>query len=222
MRLAAQHQRRAIKFGVCSRELRLKSADASRPDPSTDQMKDGRDGREQHQRKDGEARDIRFNRPHVERKARRRLRGLRSVLGARERPRKEAKEKGRRSFGPVRAAELSRPSADPEAPRPVEPPQRIASLRARRRRLRPPSCPPTVSLRHEGPNQLSLGLRKVCRKVVNHNGPAQSTATQRDSIGRRRQVPQRQHMPMSGDSSRANLFASLRRFPAIGQGRGRL
>jgi hypothetical protein len=70
--------------------------------------------------------------------------------------------------------------------------------------------------RREGPNQLSVGLRKVCRKVVNHNGGAQSTAPPRDSIYRRRLVQQRRYMPMSGESSRANLFASPRRFPAIG------
>ena len=170
MRFAVQHQRRAIQFGVCARELRLELAHASRPDPAADQMKDGRDGGEQHQGKDGEARDIGLDRREVEHKARRRRRSARSVLGAGKRARKEAKYKARPRFGRVRMAERSRPSADSGARGPVEPPQRIASSKPRRRRPRPAESSADRLLRQEGPNQLSKGLRKVCRKVVTDSG----------------------------------------------------
>jgi hypothetical protein len=71
LRLAAQHQRRAVEFGVGSRELRLELDNATRPDPTANQMKDGGDRRQQHQRQDDEADDIGRDRRHIERQPRR-------------------------------------------------------------------------------------------------------------------------------------------------------
>ena len=168
LRFAAQHQRRAIELGAGPGEFGLELADAARPDPAADQVKDGGYGREQHQRQDGEASDIGLRGRHVERQPGRRVEGLRDVLGARQRARKQVKREARRRPDRARAVEPSRPPADSGALRPAEPPQQIASSRTWRRRLAlaGPSADP-VSLRQEGPNQLSLGLRKVCRKVVN-------------------------------------------------------
>ena len=130
LRLAAQHQRGAIEFGVGSCELRLELLNPARPDPTANQMKDGGDRRQQHQRQNDEAGDIGLDRRHVEREPRRRLQGPGEVLRARRRACKQIKRRARRGSGGNRPVEPSRPPADLEALRPAEPPQRIASSRA--------------------------------------------------------------------------------------------
>ena len=58
------------------------SMNAARPDPAANEMKNGGDRRQQHQRQDDEPDDIGLDRRHVERQPRRRLQGLGEVLRA--------------------------------------------------------------------------------------------------------------------------------------------
>ena len=127
LRFAAQHQRRAVELGVGPREFGLELANAPRPDPAADQVKDGGDGREQHQRQDGEAGDI----------------GLRPTPC-------------RTPGAPARRATARRPGRTPAPPQAGKAPRPAAALAARERsnlRVRPPipERPAPLNPRNESP-----------------------------------------------------------------------
>ena len=190
-------------------------------------MKDGRDRREQHQQKDGEACDIGFDDTHVERKARRRFWVLQGVLGARKRLPKGAQDKAPpQCLSPRGGPNFRAPSADPEAPCLVEPPQTFdLSPRARPATpLRPRRVAPRRPLSPPGRSEpkLSLGLRKVYRQVVNHDDRARSWRRGANPTARRRWSTRDsiRRFAATLPPRRAAPLASPRRVPAIGRGQG--
>ena len=178
MLFAVQHQRRAIELGLGSGDLRLELANPARPDPPAEEVKHGRDRRQQHEREDDETGDIGLDRGHIERGPGGRVQGRREVLCAGQRAREQVERQARGRPGGDDPAGPSRPPVDSGAPPPAEPPQRIASSRARRRACR-------VARRSFPPRQVrisvSTGLRNVCAKVVNHRGATRGAVHKPDA-----------------------------------------
>ena len=185
LRLAAQHQRRTVEFGVGPRELRLELVNAARPDSAADEMEDRGDRRQQHQRQDDEADDIGLDRGQVERDPRRSVQRLGEVLARRPARPRTGKARGPRPRAAATAQSSRRVrSPIPERFAPLNPRNESPPRKPGADAVRRPGDPPTPSLRPEGPNQSASGLRNVCRKVVNHRGAAQRSRRGLDASSR--------------------------------------
>ena len=177
MRLAAQNEGRSIEL-----RARVRASSASSSRSRRDHLlprrtvQNGHDRRKQHRPttmaipETSTSIDATFGSG-----GRRRIKPPQRLLGARAVSGQEQRSSSARRARSINARVSP---YDPGEPPRAEPPQRMASSKARRR-MRLASFPQTGSLRQEGPNQLSTGLREVSRKVVNHNGPSESTAARR-------------------------------------------
>ena len=226
MRFAVQHRaaRSSLAFArASSRSTR----DASRPDRLADQMKDGRDGGEQHQGKDGEARDIGFNDAKLSMR-RGGVAGACEASCARGRARRnEAKIQGPpplwpRAYGRTFASVRQFRARGPVEPPPESPPRNRGGGAPPRRVVRRPSPPPRRSKSFVKRLTKSLPQSRYRQRVRR-----EAWASWRDAIARRRLTAWETDMPICGCPSLSRgscheqiFFASSTRFPASGRDRG--